>query len=159
MNNLARHICEFTCSPVQSNFVDVIVTKVNPKDNTTYIDEIDIHITEQYLDGAFNSCKSVQFPSTGQLSLDLMCGDYGAARCSPFKWFSYMGNKETPFVPFQINYLPHDTSEKVGNFTPMNPRVVPCNESVDVSVTQSSYHRSLTHLVTIFLSISFIAGH
>lgn len=30
MSNLVRHICEFTCSPHQSTFVNVIETKVNP---------------------------------------------------------------------------------------------------------------------------------
>lgn len=100
----------------------------------TYVDGIDVHITEQYMNGTFNSCKSVQFPSSGQLALDLMCGDWGASRCSPMRWYTFMGDAEgNSFVPFQINYRPHDSSAKVDGFTPMDPRVVPCNESVDVS--------------------------
>lgn len=98
----------------------------------TYIDEIDIHISEQYLSGAYNSCKSVQFPSSGQLALDLMCGDWGASRCSPLRWYSFMGDASSAFVPFQINYRPHASLRPIDGFTPLNPRVVPCNESVDV---------------------------
>lgn len=158
MNNLVRHICEFTCSPHQSNFINVTKTEVNPSNNSKsitfivlcmlmefymvfvlipaekYVDEIDVHITEKYMDGTFNSCKNVQFPSSGQLALDLMCGDWGASRCSPMRWYGFMGDATTnSFVPFQINYRPHSSSAKVGGFTPMDPRVVPCSESVDVS--------------------------
>lgn len=153
MNNLVRHICEFTCSPRQSNFVKVIQTDVNPETNSelsvnskvnlnnlwvststgTYVNEIDVHITEQYTSGTFNSCINVQFPSSGQLALDLMCGDWGAARCSATRWFSYMGNADgNVFIPFQINYRNHNSSATVDGITPMDPRVVPCNESVDV---------------------------
>lgn len=99
----------------------------------SYINEIDVHITEQYTDGTFNSCKSVQFPSSGQLALDLMCGDFGASRCTPMRWFGFMGDEAgNAFVPFQINYRPHNSSAKVNGFTPMNPWVIPCSESVDV---------------------------
>lgn len=158
MSNLVRHICEFTCSPHQSNFIKVIKTEVNADNNSkfkkyslllnfnlihhlisilleTYVDEIDVHITEKYMDGTFSSCKNVQFPSSGQLALDLMCGDWGASRCSPKRWYGFMGDASTnSFVPFQINYRPHTSSVKVDGFTPMDPRVIPCSESVDVRV-------------------------
>lgn len=44
-----------------------------------------------------------------------------------------MGDVEEPFVPFQINYKAHNSTEKVDGFTPLNPRVVACSSSVDVS--------------------------
>jgi Niemann-Pick C1 protein len=85
------------------------------------------------MNGTFDSCKNVQFPSSGQLALDLMCGDWGASRCSPARWYGFMGNAENnPFVPFQINYRQHNTSSVVDGFKPLNPRVSPCNESFDV---------------------------
>lgn len=98
-----------------------------------YVDGIDVHITEQYTSGTYNSCKNVQFPSSGQLALDLMCGDWGAAKCSATRWFNYMGNAEgNAFIPFQINYINHNSTAEVDGYTPMDPRIVPCNESVDV---------------------------
>lgn len=112
----------------------------------TYVDGIDVHITENYMNGTFNSCKSVQFPSSGQLALDLMCGDWGASRCSPMRWYSFMGDAAgNSFVPFQINYRPHNSSAEVNGFTPMDPRVVPCSESVDVSpfTPRSSFARDI----------------
>lgn len=70
-------------------------------------------------------------PSSGQLALDLMCGEYGSSRCSPEKWFHNMGDSENPFVPFQIDYV---ASEKpVGNYTPLSPEITPCNKPVNVS--------------------------
>ncbi|CRL00931.1 CLUMA_CG014455, isoform A, partial [Clunio marinus] len=132
MSNLVRHICEFTCSPKQSTFINVTKTDINLSTNQTYVDEIDVHITEEYMSGAYKSCRNVQFPSSGQLALDLMCGDWGASRCTPTRWYGYMGNAASnPFVPFQINYRPHNTTNNVDGFIPMNPRIVPCNESAD----------------------------
>jgi Niemann-Pick C1 protein len=100
----------------------------------TYVDEIDIYITEKYISGAFDSCKQVVVPSTGQLAFDLMCGSWGATKCSPIRWFSFMGNaRDSAFVPFQINYLPQNSSKIVDDMMPLDPKVVPCNESFDVS--------------------------
>lgn len=36
MTNLARHICDFTCSPYQSEFIKVKKTGVNKKDNSKF---------------------------------------------------------------------------------------------------------------------------
>jgi hypothetical protein len=50
-----------------------------------------------------------------------------------------MGDAEgNQFVPFQITYLPQNTSEMVDGYTPLNPQVVPCNASVDVSEHDSN---------------------
>lgn len=101
----------------------------------SYIDEVDIYITEDYLNGTFDSCKNVQVPSTGQLAFDLMCGSWGAAKCSPMRWFSFMGDASgNAFVPFQINYLPQPTPDVVDDMKPLNPKVIPCSQSIDVSV-------------------------
>ena len=96
-----------------------------------YIDEIDIYIADEYFSGAYDSCKHVIYPSTGQLALDLMCGEYGAAKCSPARWFGSMGDSNNPFVPFQINYLPQNSSNLDDEIKPLNPKVVPCNQPVD----------------------------
>lgn len=74
----------------------------------------------------------VSVPSTGQLALDLMCGTWGASRCTAAKWFHYMGTQEgNPYVPFGINYIA--TEQPKNGFSPLDPKVVPCNESIDVS--------------------------
>lgn len=70
-------------------------------------------------------------PSTNQVVMDLMCGEYGSAYCTPQRWFNFMGDAEVPFVPFQINYKSGD--EPADGFTPYNPPTRPCNEGVKVS--------------------------
>ncbi|XP_055539920.1 NPC intracellular cholesterol transporter 1 isoform X2 [Wyeomyia smithii] len=130
MANLVRHMCDFTCHPKQSTFMQVKATEPN-KNNTDYITEIDLHIMERYMNGTYGSCSQVAVPSTGQLALDLMCGEWGASRCSAKKWFTYMGTKEgNYYVPFQINYIAHQTTD-VSDFQPLDPRVVPCSERLD----------------------------
>lgn len=37
------------------------------------------------MNGTYDSCKQVSVPSTSRLALDLMCGEWGASRCSPKK--------------------------------------------------------------------------
>lgn len=69
-------------------------------------------------------------PSTGKLALDMMCGEWGASRCSPKKWFAFMGDAAgNPFVPFPINYI----TDKVDDLIPLNPPIIPCNKAVNVS--------------------------
>ncbi|XP_066601726.1 NPC intracellular cholesterol transporter 1 isoform X2 [Prorops nasuta] len=125
LDNLVKHFCDFTCSQDQSTFINV--TKIATTDKgVKYINEIDVYITNKYLNGTFNSCSKVSIPSTGRLALDLMCGEWGASRCSALKWFHYMGDAGgNVFVPFQINYKNTDIS--VGQFQPLDPVITPCN--------------------------------
>lgn len=162
MNNFVRHICEFTCSPRQSDFIKVVKTEFNPDNENSkfensiyklftalttyfvpieeYIDEIDIYIADEYFNGAYDSCKHVIYPSTGQLALDLMCGEWGASKCSPARWFGSMGDANNPFVPFQINYLPQNSSSRNDDIKPLNPKVVPCNQSVITKDVRMFWH-------------------
>lgn len=69
-------------------------------------------------------------PATGQLALDFMCGDWGASRCSPKKWFEFMGDAAgNIYVPFQITYV----TDKMDGYTPLDPLIIPCNKAVNVS--------------------------
>ncbi|XP_034945792.1 NPC intracellular cholesterol transporter 1 isoform X2 [Chelonus insularis] len=131
LSNLVKHFCDFTCSPFQSNFINVTKIETNSKNTSmNYITEIEIYISRKYLDGTFNSCSKVSVPSTGQLALDMMCGEWGSSRCTPDKWFHYMGDaKNNYYVPFQITYI--GTDNKVGPFSPLDPVVVPCNKALN----------------------------
>ncbi|XP_065080828.1 NPC intracellular cholesterol transporter 1 isoform X3 [Ochlerotatus camptorhynchus] len=131
MANLVRHMCDFTCNPKQSTFMEVKATEINEITKKDYITEIDLHIAEQYLNGTYGSCNQVSVPATGQLALDIMCGEWGASRCSAKKWFNFMGTKDgNAFVPFQINYIAHQNNSD-STFVPLKPRVVPCSEKLD----------------------------
>jgi Niemann-Pick C1 protein len=134
MMNLARHLCDLTCGVDQTNFMDIVETKNNSK-GQEYITAIDLYITNDYLNGTYDSCKQISVPSSGQLAMDLMCGPWGASKCSAMRWFNFMGTAgpTNPFVPFQINYLnssgPVDKNGQV--FKPLDPKVTPCNKAFD----------------------------
>lgn len=129
MNNFLKTVCHMTCSPQQSTFLDVKQTAKDPKTNKTYITEIDYYMDNSFMENTFNSCKQVSVPSTGGKVLDLMCGDWGSAKCSPLRWFTYLGDKDTPMVPFQITYI--NSTGTTNGFDPLNLPTVPCNKSVD----------------------------
>lgn len=71
-------------------------------------------------------------PASGQLALDMMCGEWGAIGCTAARWFKYMGDeKGNPYVPFQITYISSDGP--VGNMTPPDLPILPCSAAVNVS--------------------------
>lgn len=102
-----------------------------------YVDEIDLYISEDYMQGTFDSCKNVFMPSTGRHSIELMgCSDWGASKCSKEKWFEFMGNVTAyESIPFQINYKPLKLTNQTASWKkPLNPSVIPCSQSIDVSL-------------------------
>ncbi|XP_043265268.1 NPC intracellular cholesterol transporter 1 isoform X2 [Colletes gigas] len=128
LDNLVKHFCEFTCSTEQSKFINV--TEIKKNGDVEYINQIDVYVTNKYLEGTFNSCNKVSVPSTGQLAMDIMCGEWGASRCTPLKWYHYMGDAaNNNYVPFQITYK--NTDLPVGPFTPMDPAVTPCSKALN----------------------------
>lgn len=128
MTSFLQHICDMTCGSHHSEFINVVDTKVNPTTNKTFITEIDFHIASTYTKGTYESCKNILVPSTGQKALDLMCGHWGSNACNDERWFSFMGDRNTPYVPFPINYIFHNSST-TNDIKPLNATVVPCNES------------------------------
>ncbi|XP_061938456.1 NPC intracellular cholesterol transporter 1 isoform X5 [Apis cerana] len=128
LDNLVKHFCEFTCSTQQSKFINV--TEIQKENEVEYINGINIYITDKYIEGTFNSCSKVSVPSTGQLAMDLMCGIWGASRCTAWKWFHYMGDAaNNGYVPFQITYI--NTDEPIDSFIPVDPKVTPCNKALN----------------------------
>lgn len=120
------------------------------------------------MNGTFDSCKNVQVPSTGQLALDLMCGSWGASKCSPTRWFGFMGDTGNPYVPFQINYLPQKSTDIVDGMQPLNPKVIPCSQSIDVSklflamkniLRKLRNYRIKHHLVHVWIAYNLAQNH
>ncbi|XP_034244049.1 NPC intracellular cholesterol transporter 1 isoform X2 [Thrips palmi] len=134
MNNFAEHFCSFTCRADQSNFMEAVDFKENKVGNKTLISisGINLHVTAKSLQGIYDSCSGVFVPSTGQRALDLMCGSWGSALCSPLRWFTFMGDaRNNPYVPFQMTYK---LDKLAGSMTPLDTRIVPCNVGLDGNV-------------------------
>ncbi|BES94988.1 niemann-pick [Nesidiocoris tenuis] len=131
LKNLLTHICNSACSPNQAAYMNV--TESRPSDtvpgNLT-VTSVDLHMSNEFLQGVYDSCKQVFVPSTGQLAMDLMCGAYGASRCNPLRWFSFMGDPDrNPYIAFHMNIV--NTSSAVGPYQPFNKHVYPCNVGID----------------------------
>lgn len=58
-----------------------------------------------------------------------------ASRCSPTKWFEYMGDSSNNvYVPFQITYVQHESNSTIiDGHKPLNPKTVPCSSPLNVS--------------------------
>ncbi|XP_050549780.1 NPC intracellular cholesterol transporter 1 isoform X2 [Spodoptera frugiperda] len=122
--NFVQHICGMTCSPNQSDFL--YPSEVVPFNATHQrITTITYDLSAKYMNTTFESCLQVQAPSTNQLALDLMCGEYGAEYCTPERWFKFMGDVAN-FAPFQINYVNDPVPEH--GLMPYDPVTRPCNE-------------------------------
>ncbi|XP_047362414.1 NPC intracellular cholesterol transporter 1 homolog 1b-like [Vespa velutina] len=131
LKNIFRHICDYSCSMNQSQFMNVTKSKMN-ENGLYYIDELEIHVAEEFINKTFESCKNVINPSSGGLAMDLACGSHGASRCTPRKWYDFMNSvTENNFVPFQINNI-YDRPD-IWHNDPWNAVVKPCSEPYDNS--------------------------
>lgn len=120
MRTFGRFICELACSPMQSRFMNVTkLTKTG-----TSIRELDFYISDSYMQGVYDSCKSVSNPATGELAMDVICS--GAIDCSAHKWFRFLG--KNPYLGFIVNYIPVVKTDNPQQF--VGP-VIPCNQPVD----------------------------
>ncbi|XP_044575829.1 NPC intracellular cholesterol transporter 1 homolog 1b-like [Cotesia glomerata] len=130
--NLLQAICQLTCAKNQSSFMAEVESKINIATGKKYIEEVRVYISEEYANATYESCRRVINPQTGNLVMDLACIPYEASHCSPKLWFSSMGDRNTPMVPFQITYVYEPDQEK--NLTePLNPPTKLCSEAYENS--------------------------
>ncbi|XP_025834125.1 NPC intracellular cholesterol transporter 1 isoform X2 [Agrilus planipennis] len=129
MYNFVKHICSLTCSPDQSTFMEAKQILPSETNNSLYINSVDVYLSNHYMDGMYDSCKQVSVPSTGQLAMDIMCGGWGASKCSASRLFQFMGSTNlNPYAPFQITYI--NSSEPVGKYVPKDFDIVPCSKGI-----------------------------
>lgn len=83
--------------------------------------------------------------------MDLICGEWGASKCSAKRWFDFLGDSTSPYVPFQINYLPQPDTTPVDNYIPNDPKTIPCNQAIDVSQIANC----LVSMLLIFYGMQF----
>ncbi|CAD6211781.1 GSCOCG00003829001-RA-CDS, partial [Cotesia congregata] len=91
-----------------------------------------VYISEEYINATFDSCRGVLFPATGGSAFDMACGDYGLSRCTPKRWYTFMGEMSKLFGGFQITYVYEPDQEK--NLTePLNSPTKSCSEAYENS--------------------------
>ncbi|CAG5100118.1 Similar to Npc1b: NPC intracellular cholesterol transporter 1 homolog 1b (Drosophila melanogaster) [Cotesia congregata] len=90
------------------------------------------HDLKEYINATFDSCRGVLFPATGGSAFDMACGDYGLSRCTPKRWYTFMGEMSKLFGGFQITYVYEPDQEK--NLTePLNSPTKSCSEAYENS--------------------------
>ncbi|XP_054268696.1 NPC intracellular cholesterol transporter 1-like [Macrosteles quadrilineatus] len=138
-HNFLSYFCHFTCAPDQSRFVNVTELGVVGKGITT-VEGLEVYVSDTYLWRTYNACKEVSVPSTNQLALDIMCGQWGASRCSPYKWFSYMFDPNlNSYVPLKVAFVPVTSDQElVDGFSPLEPETFTCDVPVNAQTSACS---------------------
>lgn len=100
--NFYQLFCHFTCSPDQSQFVDIVSTQTAMNGNEI-VDELNFFVDPEFASPFYDSCKSIKFGVTNSYAMDLIGG--GAKNYSEF--LKFLGDKKPQIggSPFQINYL------------------------------------------------------
>lgn len=97
----------------------------------TVISSLDVHITNDFINGVYSSCKDVAMPSTNEKAMSLMCGAWGSYYCTGQRWYDFMGSTSNGYSPFQIDFIYKE--ESGSEFKPFNKTIIPCNQGVTVS--------------------------
>ncbi|XP_045596555.1 NPC intracellular cholesterol transporter 1 isoform X1 [Procambarus clarkii] len=125
VRNFRLIYCYMTCSPRQIDFMFPKNTSHALFTNKTIITDLEVHVTPEFIDGVYSSCKDVAMPSTNEKALSIMCGIWGEYYCTGQRWFEYMGSVSNGYAPFQIDYVYEESSNTT--FKPFNQTIIPCN--------------------------------
>ena len=131
-----------TCSPDQASFVradHIIEGDGFDYDGGHYegqtvsmVKDVTYFAHGSFVEAAFESCRNVQFPGMGNV-LTFLCGAWGVADCTPFRWFDFMGDTANGYAPFMIHYDyfagSEDNQISEDGHIYHNPEIIPCNEA------------------------------
>lgn len=128
-NNFRNFFCSFTCSPNQSQFLDISESQKTGggPDGDVAVRSVEYWVSEDFKRGFYDSCKNVKFGASNGFAMDLIGG--GARDADGF--LKYMGD-ERPLIgsPFQINF-PHERNRSSSPDPlpmPFNPPARGCSD-------------------------------
>ncbi|PON78470.1 Niemann-Pick C type protein [Trema orientale] len=124
LRNFLNLFCELSCSPNQSQFINV--TSTSQVNGNLTVDGIDYFISDSFGEGLFNSCKDVKFGTMNTRAIEFI----GAGAKNFKEWFAFIGQKAPPGFPgspYSINFK-SSVSEASG-MDPMNVSVYSCADT------------------------------
>ncbi|KAL2512716.1 Patched family protein [Abeliophyllum distichum] len=124
LRNFLNLFCELSCSPNQSQFINV--TFVSKVGNNLTVDGIDFYITDTFGEELFESCKDVKFGTMNTRAIDFV----GAGAENFREWYAFIGRKAGPDVPgspYSINFLP--AAPETSGMRPMNVSTYSCGDT------------------------------
>ncbi|KAF9263623.1 multidrug efflux transporter AcrB transmembrane domain-containing protein [Marasmius fiardii PR-910] len=126
-NNFRAFFCEFTCSPYQSQFVNITSTQ-QTSTGQEGVKSLDFYVGERFKNGFWDSCKDVKLGSAGQFVMDFIFG--GAKSAGDF--LKYLGDEKDLGSPFQINF-PESPETNSSLIQPLNESPRSCSDLSDLS--------------------------
>lgn len=124
LRNFLNLFCELTCSPNQSQFINV--TSISKIKNNSTVGGIDYYITDRFGEGLFDSCKDVKFGTMNSRAIEFV----GASAKNFKEWFAFIGRKaalSVPGSPYAINFR-SDADVSTG-MKPMNVTTYSCGDT------------------------------
>ncbi|KAL3655161.1 hypothetical protein CASFOL_000947 [Castilleja foliolosa] len=124
LRNFLNLFCELTCSPNQSQFINV--TSVLRVGSKSAVDEVDYYVTDTFGSAMFESCKEVKFGTMNTRSIDFI----GAGAKNFSEWFAFIGRRADPDLPgspYGINFLP--AAPESSGMKPMNVSTYSCGDT------------------------------
>ncbi|KAI3517965.1 hypothetical protein L1887_06233 [Cichorium endivia] len=124
LRNFLNLFCELTCSPNQSQFINV--TDISKIKNNSTVGGIDYYITDTFGEGLFDSCKDVKFGTMNSRAIEFV----GAGAKNFKEWFAFIGRKAAlslPGSPYAINFR-SDADVSTG-MKPMNVTAYSCGDT------------------------------
>ncbi|KAG9151287.1 hypothetical protein Leryth_002836 [Lithospermum erythrorhizon] len=124
LRNFLNLFCELTCSPNQSQFINV--TSIAKAGNKSTVDGIDYFITDSFGEGLYESCKEVKFGTMNTRAMDFI----GSGAKNFRGWFDFIGRQAPPGVPgspYAINFKP--TPPESSGMVPMNVTTYSCTDT------------------------------
>ncbi|XP_022850654.1 Niemann-Pick C1 protein-like [Olea europaea var. sylvestris] len=124
LRNFLNLFCELTCSPNQSQFINV--TSISKVGNNLTVDGIDFYITDTFGEGMFESCKDVKFGTMNTRAIEFI----GAGAKNFREWYAFIGRKAplgVPGSPYAINLSPN--APESSGMKPMNVSTYSCGDT------------------------------
>ncbi|XP_050702417.1 NPC intracellular cholesterol transporter 1-like isoform X2 [Eriocheir sinensis] len=126
VRNFRLSFCFMTCSPAQHEYLAATKTEIAEDTNKTVITRVAMHMTHQFAEGVYSSCRDVQLPASNDKAISALCGSWGTLYCNGERLFDSMG--ASPFAPFRVDYV---YAEQSGSkFTPFDKEILPCDQPV-----------------------------
>ena len=100
--NFYDFFCRFSCSPNESQFVEILKTDIAKDTGKEIVTEINQYVNPDMAKKFYDSCKNVKFLATNGFAMDLIGG--GAKNYLQF--LKFLGD-EKPLLggsPYQINF-------------------------------------------------------
>jgi hypothetical protein len=138
--NFKNAFCHMSCSPDQSDFLEVTRTINLTLSDVPSVTEVNFHVAEEFVNGVYDSCKDVVSPSTSGTVMDLLCGAWGSNLCTPKRLFHFLGDLSNGNTPLTINFVYEQEGVKAFNetLTPCSAAPYPHMEACSCTDCQSS---------------------